>query len=94
MGSVLTGFTLFEGVEGSGMLPELSGDTKDVYVSITSVDKARRAKADQEFSLHELMSFIIFWYARHGCVTEFEGHTLHKTTFGVSPVLFIAFCMF
>lgn len=66
------------------MLPELTGDTKDVYVSITSVDKARRAKADQEFSLHELMSFIIFWYARHGCVTEFEGHTLHKTTFGVS----------
>ena len=67
------------------MLPELAGDeAKDVYVSITSIDKDRRAKADQELSLHELMSFIIFSYARHGCVTEFEGHTLHRTTFGVS----------
>jgi len=66
------------------MLGGFSESTKEVYVSITCVDRERRAKADNEFSLNEMMSFIIFWFAKYGCLTEFECQTMARRKFEVS----------
>ncbi|CAL8140220.1 unnamed protein product [Orchesella dallaii] len=74
-------FAVKTGIEGAGMLSGLAAVTKDVYLSLTCIDREKRAKADTEFSLNEMMSFIIFWYAKYGCLTEFECQTMARRKF-------------